>query len=102
MEKRTPSHRLAEVQAVVADPESRPFTATALRGGLALGLTEPEMRRVVLALKRANFFKSMTTYADHTEWQDVYHGMTHDGVAVYIKITCFHDDRPPIIQFKEK
>lgn len=102
MEKRTPHYRLAEVQAVVADPESRPFTVTALRGGLALGLTELEMRHVVLALSRLDFYKSMTTYADSTYWQDVYHGMTQDDVPVYIKITCYGDSRPPVIQFKEK
>jgi motility quorum-sensing regulator/GCU-specific mRNA interferase toxin len=44
----------------------------------------------------------MTTHVDHKVWQDVYHGMTDDGVAVYIKITCYSNDRPPIIQFKEK
>jgi motility quorum-sensing regulator/GCU-specific mRNA interferase toxin len=102
LEKRTPHYRLAEVQAVVADPESRPFTVTALRGGLALGLTELEMRHVVLALSRRDFYKSMTTYADSTYWQEVYHGMTQDDVPVYIKITCSGDRRPPVIQFKEK
>lgn len=102
MEKRTPHYRLSEVQAVVANLESRPFTATALRGGLALGLTEPEMRQVVLALSRRDFYKSMTTHADYKDWQDVYHGMTQEGVAVYIKITCYSDGRPPVIQFKEK
>lgn len=102
MEKRAPHYKLSEVQAIVAVPESRPFTATALRGGLALGLLEPEMRHVVLALNRRDFYKSMTTHADHKEWQDVYYGMTQDGVAVYIKITCYSDGRPPVIQFKEK
>lgn len=102
MEKCTPHYKLSEVQAVIAVPESRPFTATALRGGLALGLLEPKMRQVVFALNRRNFYKSMTTHADHKERQDVYHGMTQDGVAVYIKITCYSDGRPPVIQFKEK
>jgi|SRR6185369_536037 len=102
MEKRTPHHNLVEVQVVVADPRSRPFTVTALHGGLALGLSEPEMRQVVIALQRKDFYKSMATYADHKEWQDVYHGLTQDGIAVYIKITWYRDGRPPIIQFKEK
>jgi len=102
MEKRTPHHSLTNVQAVAADPASRPFTATALRGGFELGLTEPEMRRVVLALSRRDFYKSMTTHVDHREWQDVYHGMTEEGVAVYIKITAYADGRPPVIQFKTK
>jgi motility quorum-sensing regulator/GCU-specific mRNA interferase toxin len=44
----------------------------------------------------------MTTYTDCKEWQDVYHGKMPAGVAVYIKITYFSDDRPPIIQFKGK
>lgn len=101
MEKRTPHYNLADVQAVVADQTSRPFTATALRGGLDLGLTETEMRVVVLALSRQDFYKSMTTHADHREWQDVYHGVTEEGLSAYIKITVY-SDRPPIIQFKAK
>lgn len=102
MEKRTPHYSLAEIQAVVAVPTSRPFTITALRGGLELGLSEPDMRRVVLALSRSDFFKSMTTHADHREWQDVYLGATEDDVAVYIKVTAYTDGRPPVIQFKAK
>lgn len=69
MEKRTPHYNLADVKAIVASPASRPFTVTALRGGLDLGLTEQEMRLVVLALSRHNFYKSMTTHADCKEWQ---------------------------------
>lgn len=102
MEKHVPHYKLSEIQATVADPKSRPFTVTALRGGLALGLTETEMRKVVQALKRCDFYKSMTTHHDHTIWQDVYHGLTLDGVVVYIKVTGYTDGRPPVIQFKAK
>jgi motility quorum-sensing regulator / GCU-specific mRNA interferase toxin len=102
MEKRTPHYKLTEIQAIVADPASRPFILTALRGGLELGLTEQEMRQVVIALSRRDFYKAMTTHTDHHMWQDVYHGLTQDDVPVYIKITGFTDGRPPIIQFKEK
>jgi len=102
VEKRKPHYKLAEVQAVLADPANRPFTVTALRGGLAMGLTEAEMRHVVLALSRKNFHKAMTSHADHQVWQDVYYGTTPDGDKVYIKITGFTDGRPPVIQFKAK
>lgn len=102
MEKRKPHYSLAEIKTFVEIPTNRPFTITALRGGLELGLSEPEMRIVVLSLSSCDFYKSMTTYADHREWQDVYHGMTEDGEAVYIKITAYKDGRPPIIQFKAK
>jgi motility quorum-sensing regulator/GCU-specific mRNA interferase toxin len=101
-EKFRPQYDLSAVQKVVADPNSQPFTVTALRGGLALGLKEPEMRMVVAALSHRNFYKSMTTDRDHRFWQDVYHGETPDGVAVYIKITHYTDGSPPVIQFKAK
>jgi len=75
---------------------------TALRNGLALGLTEKEMRQVVLNLSRRDFYKAMTSHANYQVWQDVYHGMTEDGIAVYIKISGFEDGRSPVIQFKAK
>jgi motility quorum-sensing regulator/GCU-specific mRNA interferase toxin len=57
---------------------------------------------VVLRLSRRDFYKAMTSHADHQVWQDVYHGMTEDGIPVYIKITGFAGGRPPVIQFKAK
>ena len=65
MEKRKPHYKLSEVQALAANPVSQPFTVTALRNGLALGLTESEMRQVVLRLSRRDFCKAMTSHADH-------------------------------------
>ena len=102
MEKRKPHYNLSVVQTLIADSANQPFTATALRGGLALGLTELEMREVVLALTPRDFFKAMTTHADHHLWQDVYYGITQHGDPVYVKITGFTDGRPPVIQFKGK
>lgn len=102
MDKRSPHYRLEDVQRVVGDPERRPFTVTALRGGLELGLTEAQMRQTVAELGHEDFYKSMTTHADHRCWQDVYHGEAEGGIAVYIKITAFDDDRPPVIQFKAR
>jgi motility quorum-sensing regulator/GCU-specific mRNA interferase toxin len=37
-----------------------------------MGLTAGEMLKVVAALSRSEFYKSMTTLSDHTAWQDVY------------------------------
>lgn len=102
MEKRKPHYPLREVQRLVADPRSRPFTKTALEGGRSMGLTEEEMRRVVEGLARRDFYKSMTAERDHTVWQDVYRGATSKGAEVYIKITAYADGRPPVIQFKAR
>jgi motility quorum-sensing regulator/GCU-specific mRNA interferase toxin len=102
MEKRRPHYDLAKVKKLVSDPESRPFTIAASDGGLSMGLKDEEMRTVILDLSHKDFHKSMTTYADSQVWQDVYHGVTPDGDAVYIKITLYPDRRPPIVQFKAK
>lgn len=38
---------------------------------------------VVMSRNAADFYKSMTTYADHTIWQDVYRPRTIHG-SVYL------------------
>lgn len=53
---------------------------------------------VVMALTPADFHKSMTTYADHRVWQDVYRPTT-PAVEVYLKITVIDDVL--IVSFKE-
>ena len=65
-----------------------------------MGLTSAEMLGVIASLQRRFFYKSMTTYFDHTVWQDVYHAPTPVGKEAYIKITM--RDAAPVIQFKEK
>jgi hypothetical protein len=57
-------------------------------------------RLAVASLSRREFYKSMTTYADHRVWQDVYHAATPMRKDAYIKITL--RDAAPVIQFKEK
>lgn len=76
MEKRTPHYDLAHIQADVERLGAAAFTKTALDGGRTMGLTSAEMLTVIAALTRRNFYKSMTTYADHRVWQGVYHAAT--------------------------
>ena len=73
-------------------------THTARAGANALGFSYSDMLAVVMALKPADFYKSMTTYADHTIWQDVYRPMTKAG-EVYLKLTVIDDVL--IVSFKE-
>ena len=100
MEKRTPHYDLARVQADVARLGAAAFTKSALDGGRTMGLTTAEMLAVIASLVRRDFYKSMTTYADHRVWQDVYHAATPVRRDAYIKITL--RDAAPVIQFKEK
>jgi motility quorum-sensing regulator/GCU-specific mRNA interferase toxin len=80
MEKRTPHCKLA------------------LAGGAALGFGFDEIIGVVTALTPRDFYKSMTTYADHRVWQDVYRPKTPAG-EVYLKLTVIDDVL--IVSFKE-
>lgn len=102
MEKAKAHYPLAEIKAEVARRDAAAFTRTALSNGRAMALTVGQMVNVVCSLGRGNFYKSMTTHADHTIWQDVYHAMTPVGKEAYIKVTGRSGGLPPVIQFKEK
>ena len=78
MEKRTPHCKLTAVKALVEARKVR-TTRSARIGATALGLELPDMLGVVMALTAADFYKSMTTHADHTVWQDVYRPSTPMG-----------------------
>ena len=95
-----PHYDLARIQADVARLGAAAFTKTALDGGRSMGLTTAEMLSVINLLSRRDFYKSMTTLADHRVWQDVYHAVTPVRKEAYIKVTL--RDAAPVIQFKEK
>ena len=71
---------------------------SALAGGAALGFGFEEIVGVVAALTSRDFYKSMTTHADHRVWQDVYRPKTPAG-EVYLKLTVIDDVL--IVSFKE-
>jgi len=98
--KRTPHYDLARVQADVARLGAAAFTKTALDGGRAMGLTSAEMLAAIASPTRRHFYKSMTTYADHRVWQDIYHAPTPVRKDAYIEITL--RDAAPVVQFKER
>lgn len=99
MEKSTPHCKLSVVQAMVQRGQVR-ATATAYSGARELGINNlAGMCAVVLSLTTANFYKSMTTYADHRIWQDVYRTRTTGGDEVYLKLTVIDDVL--IVSFKE-
>ena len=99
MEKGTPHCKLPVVKALVEAGKVK-ATATAYNGALELGTNDLDgMCAVVLALTPADFYKSMTTHADHRVWQDVYHAKTASGDEVYLKLTVIDDVL--IVSFKE-
>lgn len=97
MEKAVPHCKLARVKSLVEAGHVR-TTRTAREGATALGLDFDAMLVVVNSLTTADFYKSMTTHADHTVWQDVYRPSTPVG-EVYLKLTVINDVL--IVSFKE-
>jgi len=97
MEKHTPHCKLVEVHALVKDGKVR-VTRSAIVGASELGFELADMLEVVSALVPSDFYKSMTTHADHTIWQDVYRPSTKMG-DVYLKLTVMDDVL--IVSFKE-
>jgi len=98
LEKRTPHCTLATVKALVQAGRVR-TTQSARSGASDLGLLLSDMLDVVMALSQADFYKSMTTHADHRVWQDVYRARTTGGDEVYLKLTVIDDVL--IVSFKE-
>ncbi len=98
MEKGTPHSKLTVVKALIESGQVR-ATASAFNGARGLGIEDMDgMCAVVLSLTSADFYKSMTTHADHRIWQDVYRGKT-GGQEVYLKLTVIDDAL--IVSFKE-
>ncbi len=97
MEKGTPHCKLQVIKVHITTGKVR-ATKTALMGATALGFDFDSMLAVLIALTPADFYKSMTTHADHRVWQDVYRPTTPAGV-VYVKLTVIDDVL--IVSFKE-
>lgn len=97
MEKGAPHCELSVIKALVSAGQVR-TTKAAREGAVAFGFDFDGMCAVVLALTAADFYKSMTTHADHRVWQDVYRPSTSSG-AVYLKLTVIDDVL--IVSFKE-
>jgi motility quorum-sensing regulator/GCU-specific mRNA interferase toxin len=97
MEKGIAHYNLHIIKTMIAAGKVR-STVSALAGGAALGFDFEGIVRVVTALTVADFYKSMTTHADHRVWQDVYRPTTPEG-EIYLKLTVIDDVL--IVSFKE-
>ena len=99
MEKGAPHCKLPVVKALI-ELDKVKATASAFNGARELGINDlAGMCAVVMSLTAADFYKSMTTHADHQIWQDVYHARTANGAEVYLKLTVIDDLL--IVSFKE-
>ena len=97
MKKRTPHCPLSVVKTLIEAGKVR-TTQSARSGAAALDLDYRGMLAVIQALTPGDFYKSMTTHADHRLWQDVYRPTTEVG-DIYLKLTLIDDVL--IVSFKE-
>jgi len=100
-EKRKPTYDLDAFKAVFASTERLAVTGTALRGAASLGFGKAEIVTTIQSMKRVHFYKSMTSYADARQWQDVYHVPSSAGM-IYVKFTADVVTEFLLLSFKEK
>ena len=99
-EKRKPTYDLQAIKSAFDRPEKLAITSTALRDAQALGFTASDIVKTVQGLERKDFYKSMTSYADHRIWQDVYHARL-DARRLYVKFTADAVTEFYLLSFKE-
>jgi motility quorum-sensing regulator/GCU-specific mRNA interferase toxin len=73
----------------------------ACRSAAALGFSSADIVATIQAMRREHFYKSITAYADHRLWQDVYHVPSPAGV-LYVKFTADVVTEFLLLSFKEK
>lgn len=97
MEKSAPHNELSVIKGLIESGQVRAMKS-AREGATALGVDFDGMLAVVTSLTMSDFYKSMTTHADHKVWQDVYRPTTNVG-EVNLKLTVVDDVL--IVSFKE-
>jgi motility quorum-sensing regulator/GCU-specific mRNA interferase toxin len=100
-EKRKPTYDLDAIKAAFAVPDRLRVTGTALRGAALLGFGRRDIVTVIQSMQRRHFYKSMTSYADHRVWQDVYH-VPSDAGMLYVKFTADAVAEFLLLSFKER
>jgi len=101
VEKRKPHHDLDAVKKAFSAPDSLRVTRTALKDAMRMDFMRAGMVEIIQSMKRKHFYKSMTSLADHTIWQDVYHVPWGDKV-LYVKFTWERVTGFLLLSFKEK
>ncbi len=99
--KRKPTYDLETFQAAFSSVGKLAITTTARRTAAALGFSSAEIVATIQTMRHEHFHKSMTAYADCTQWQDVYHVPSSVGM-LYVKFTADVVTEFLLLSFKEK
>ncbi|KHD10581.1 hypothetical protein PN36_09265 [Candidatus Thiomargarita nelsonii] len=94
------TYNLKDIQATSQEVADLRMTRTARQTRVNLALSLEDVVFIIQSLTSRNFYKSMTTYADHRVWQDVYH-FKFNQINLYIKF-MMDEKGYLIISFKER
>jgi motility quorum-sensing regulator / GCU-specific mRNA interferase toxin len=100
VEKRTPHYALDSIKATFTTSASLRMTRTAQNTAFCLGILLADVVNIIQAMTREQFYKSMTSLADHRIWQDVYQ-VPFESLVLYVKFTTDAQGYL-VISFKEK
>ena len=101
MEKHKPHYNLDKIKSGAADRDRLEITISAMLGAAALGFGREDIVKTIQSISARHFFKSMTSFADHRIWQDVYRVPSEVG-TLYIKFTAGTLTEFLLLSFKEK
>jgi motility quorum-sensing regulator / GCU-specific mRNA interferase toxin len=101
MEKRRQTYDLETIKLVLGSVESLAITTAALRDATELGFDRGAIAATITGMERKTFVKSMTTFADHRVWQDVYL-VPARGLTLYVKSQADVITQSTVMSFKEK
>ena len=96
MEKFSPHYSLSEFK-----QSDFKITTTAQVTARNLGFNRKGIHEVISTMELKHFYKSMTSYADHRIWQDVYN-VPYENYILYIKFTQNVVSEFTLLSFKEK
>ena len=96
MEKFVPTYNLEEFK-----KSDFKITTTAKKNAAELGFDLENIHDIVSTMENKQFYKSMTSYANHKIWQDVYH-VPCGNLILYVKFTQNVISEFTLLSFKEK
>ncbi len=100
-EEQKPTYDLTAFKVAFSSVDKLQVTGTALRSAAMLGFGRQAIADTIQTMDRRHFYKSMTSYADHRVWQDVYHVPSAAG-SIYVKFTADAVAEFLLLSFKEK
>ena len=78
------------------------MSVTAAFSARSLGYDTEGVAALMRTVTRTMFYKSMTSFHDHRQWQDVYYVPSEDGSTIYLKFTNDTSSEFIVLSFKEK